>query len=380
MNDDSDTPLLDRYLSGECTLAERKRVERWLAQNPANAAFLDWMRRLKSAAAGLPPAWDLDRAWNEIRFRVEESGASRPAAVMSAPAPSPRSERTLPEPSRSTRPAPARRSARHMFEVPGHRRASWSTHALRVAAAVALIVGALALWRIGDRPGRRLRHQVAMRTYATRASQRAEIHLMDGTLITLAPRSVLRVPDTYDRRTRDVYLRGQAYFEVAHDVERPFRVHSGDAVTRVLGTKFSVGAYREDSVISVIVAEGAVTFSDRDTTGKTGVVLSPGDLARLGNNGAVQVEHGVDVQRQLAWIDGKLVFVNRPLREVIPQLDRWYDIEIRLADPALADRPLTATLQQESTDQMLRLIAASLDVRAKRDGRLVTLFTRARSS
>ncbi len=392
MSDDVEIVLLDRYLAGECTTSERRRIEEWAARSSANAELLDWLRRLRHAAAELPPAWDLDAVWHGITHgeprsatpsafplagrRARGEGEARGARQLE-PLPSRHDGRpfaSLPSLAASRRP---RVPGRPRFE--GVSRSSWSVHALRFAVAVTLVVSALALWRLSGPRTVRARRPVAMRSFETQAGQRAEIHLTDGTFITLAPRSVLRVPATYDRRTREVYLQGQAYFDVARDSTRPFRVHAGPVATRVLGTRFGVGAYPDDSIVSVVVADGAVALGPSDTLGATRAILTRGDLARLERGGRMRVEHGVNVDRYLAWTEGRLVFVNQPLRDVLPQLDRWYDVEIHLADSVLASRPLTATLQHESTDQMLRLIAASLDAHVERHGRSVTLFAGGRS-
>jgi transmembrane sensor len=242
---------------------------------------------------------------------------------------------------------------------------------LRVAAVVALISGSVALWRLaGD--GAFSSRRVATRSFTTRPGERAAFNLVDGSRVTLGASSALDVPDDYGKRVREVYLQGQGYFEVVPDPAKPFRVHSGHAVTEVLGTKFGVRAYQGDASVAVVVAEGRVGLAAQD--GQHGsAVLTRGDFARLDPAGQVRVERGVDVARYLAWTQGRLEFVNAPLRDVLPELARWYDLDFRLADSALAARPLTASLGTESATEMLRLLEASLDVRVRRAGRVVTL-------
>jgi transmembrane sensor len=161
---------------------------------------------------------------------------------------------------------------------------------------------------------------------------------------------------------------------VAPDPAKPFRVHAGRAVTEVLGTKFDVRAYREDSTVAVAVAEGSVAVEPTDRP-PASLVLHHGDLAHLDSTGDVKVEHGIAIDQYLAWTEGRLEFVNAPLREVIPELVRWYDLDIRLADSNLATRPLTASLGTESADEMLRLLEASLQVRVERHRQVVTLHS-----
>lgn len=345
MTHEPDYILLDRYLAGECTADEREQVARWIAAEPGRGELVDWMRGLERAARRLPAPPDPEALWRGLERRLGEAEPVVEAERRSRPVP--RFTGVLPE-SRNT----------------------WFSTALRVAAVLALVSGSIALWRLA---GERVvpEQPVAMRTFATNAGERAVFGLVDGSRVTLGASSRLDVPDTYDRQSRDVYLHGQGYFEVVPNPEKPFRVHSGRAVTQVLGTKFGVRAYDEDSV-AVVVAEGRVAFGMPDSAGR-GAILGRGDLARLAADGRVRVERGVDVDRYLAWTRGRLEFVNAPLDEVLPELARWYDLEFTLADRALAERPLTASLGTESAVEMLRLLEASLDVRVERAGRVVVL-------
>jgi transmembrane sensor len=341
MTHDPDYLLLDRYVAGECGADERERVERWMEGDASRARLVEWMRGLRPTARQLRTPWDSDALWQNLETRIAERERTRRAR------------------------APGFRGI-----LPGER-STWSTHLLRVAAVVALISGSVALWRLaGD--GALSSRPVAMRSFTTRPGERAAFNLVDGSRVTLGASSALDVPDDYGRRSRDVYLQGQGYFEVVPDPERPFRVHSGHAVTEVLGTRFGVRAYQGDSSVAVVVAEGRVGLAPQDG-GQESTVLTRGDLARLDPEGGVRVERGVDVARYLAWTQGRLEFVNAPLRDVLPELARWYDLDFRLDDSALADRPLTASLGTESAIEMLRLLEASLDVRVRRAGRIVTL-------
>jgi len=246
----------------------------------------------------------------------------------------------------------------------------------RIAAALVLVVSGGLLWRaVNQARTRTTAAPQPMRLYATVRGERADLHLADGTRIALNVDSRLQLPLDFGRRDRTVYLQGEAYFQVQHDSTRPFRVVAANAVTEDLGTGFVVRAYPGSSGVRVVVAHGKVALGPaRDTA--AGTVLSVGDLGRLDTAGVVTVRSGVNVGRYTAWTEGRLEFVNTRVSEVVSQLERWYDLDITLADSVLAARPLTATLGHQSTDEMLQLLAASLDVRVQRDGRRVTLHAR----
>jgi transmembrane sensor len=109
------------------------------------------------------------------------------------------------------------------------------------------------------------------------------------------------------------------------------------------------------------------------------LTLSGGDLARLDTSGVAVLTRGADISSYLAWTKGTLLFDGTPLRDALPQLGRWYDLEIRLADSSLGERHLTASFRDEAAPQMLKLLALSLDLTVEESGRIVTLSPKSRS-
>jgi len=206
--------------------------------------------------------------------------------------------------------------------------------------------------------------------------QRAVIRLRDGTQVTLAPQSRLRYPADYGTARRELYLDGEAYFQVTPDSQRPLRVHTAASVTEDLGTAFVVRAYADQVATEVVVAEGRVALWRADTAAasRPALLLGARDLGRLEQGGGATVRRGVDLARQLAWTRGVLSFDGTPLGEVVRTLERWYNVEIRVADSALAARRLTATFQNESIDLVLQRIALTVGLRVERaDGSVILL-------
>jgi len=210
----------------------------------------------------------------------------------------------------------------------------------------------------------------APREYATARGQRAEFRLKDGTRIVLSVASRLRVPADYGTRERSLYLEGEAYFDVRHDPGRRFVVHTAHAATEDLGTRFDVRSYEGDSTVQVVVAEGRVALRARAAD----TLVTPGQLGVATAGGALVVRDRVDVDRYLGWTTGRLSFDNTPLSDALPQLGRWYDLDLRLADRSLASLPLTATFKNQTTTQVLDLVAQALGLRLERDGRVVTFY------
>jgi len=239
---------------------------------------------------------------------------------------------------------------------------------------VALAAAAVVVALIGGRGV--LRRTPQWREYATTAAQRMVVRLQDGTQVTLAPKSRVRYAADYGRERRELYLDGEAYFQVTPDSQRPLRVHTAASVTEDLGTAFVVRAYADQVATEVVVAEGRVALWRADTTAasRPALLLGARDLGRLEQGGGATVRRGVDLARQLAWTRGVLSFDGTPLGEVVRTLERWYNVEIRVADSALAARRLTATFQNESIDLVLQRIALTVGLRVERaDGSVILL-------
>ena len=328
--------LLDCYLAGEASAADAQAVQQWLAEDPAHALLLDDLRLIKRVIADKAPHSGTDAAW-----------AKAVKALKVAHPPPPRVSRRL------------------------------LVAALAAAALVMLLVGG---------PGVRglLRRTPQWTEYATAAAQRMVIRLQDGTQVTIAPKSRVRYTADYATAHRDLYLDGEAYFQVAPDSQRPLRVHTTRSVTEDLGTAFVVRAY-DQTATEVVVAEGRVALWRVDTTAaarargprpdapSAALVLEARDLGRLDPSGVATLRRGVDVDRQLAWTRGVLAFDGTPLREAVRTLGRWYDVEIRLddADSALAGRRFTATFTNEPIDLVLQRIALTLGLRVESVGESV---------
>jgi transmembrane sensor len=223
------------------------------------------------------------------------------------------------------------------------------------------------------------------REYATTAGQRLSVTLVDGTRFTLAPASRVRVATNYGQGARGVELEGEAYFAVMHDAAHPFAVRAHGAVARDIGTAFDVRAYPEEAGARIAVAEGAVSVTPAGRCGAgvraegepCGAEARAGDVATAGD-GRVAVERGVDVASLTGWTRGELTFRNVALGEVTTDLSRWFGVEIRLADPALARRLVTATVTDEPLDAALNVLAPGFGTTYERQGRVVVLRPQSR--
>jgi transmembrane sensor len=140
----------------------------------------------------------------------------------------------------------------------------------------------------------------------------------------------------------------------------------------VLGTEFDVRASPRDAETDVLVRSGRVALSSTDTRKGAARILTTGERGTIDQSGSVRVQNGIDTDSALAWTQGTLVFRAAPLRDVIPELERWYDLRIRLSDPELSSRRITASFTNESVDLVLQTLGELIPARWSRTGREVT--------
>lgn len=168
--------------------------------------------------------------------------------------------------------------------------------------------------------------EIQMNTISVpKGSKPLQLKLTDGSNVWLNVGTVFTYPAAFAGNTRKVEISGEAYFEIARDVSRPFIVTKGNAQIEVLGTHFNVNAYDNEAAMRVTLMEGSVRVKEGTASG----LLKPGQQAILSakNSGKIQVVKG-DVDKVMAWKNGIFNFDGAPLDEVMRQLERWYDIEV----------------------------------------------------
>lgn len=212
--------------------------------------------------------------------------------------------------------------------------------------------------------------------YAQKAVPVGETRLLvlkDGSKITLNADSRLRYPENFDGKTREVYLEGEAMFDVTHDPERPFIVHSGQLQTQVLGTVFNISAYPGAEKMEVTVISGKVaveeTVSKRSTTlvADQKVVFN----TKTANFNTRTLESAAPA---VAWQKGRISFDDAALSEVTEQFYRRYGVRIILENASLADCRISIVLNNDTVDNLLKTITALTNSNYKYEGDQVILY------
>jgi transmembrane sensor len=239
-------------------------------------------------------------------------------------------------------------------------------------AAVAAGIGALALG-----VGWNLYKQKEESRFQTAIGEQAAVALPDGSSFDLNTNSRIRVD--YSQRQRVISLeRGEAFFKVAHDTQRPFWVHAGDYWVRAVGTAFNV--YLRPTGLEVTVSEGTVnvvnaTANDSPpsdaATSESAAAVTAGEKADV--HGRAEVIHELNsaqLSRLLAWRKSSLYFQDQPLGDVVDELMRYTTLKIEFDDDALRRLPVGGTFQTspEGTEALLTMLHDGFGTTIRRDG------------
>jgi transmembrane sensor len=235
-----------------------------------------------------------------------------------------------------------------------------------IAGGVAIIVVGLFGWRTAQQ------RDESLLQYATEPGQQKVVTLTDGSRIRLAPRTNIRVTSGASG-AQTVELRGEAYFDVTVRGQRPFIVRTGRTTTRVLGTSFDVQSYPGDVSDRVTVASGRVQVHARAGSSAS-VIVTPG-MVGFATDSTVVVTKG-NLPHSAEWMSGRVVFREVRASDVLAALTRWYGIEFRFADSALASQHITVGLSTQSMQAALQSLKATLNLDLTVAGNVVTLRTR----
>lgn len=298
--------LLERYLHGETSAGENELVERWLEQNGNNDnAWKQLNQNDKSV-------W-LSGIFNDIH---KDMHAAQVKTVV------------LPR-------------ARHSWKM-----------AVAAAAAAIILFTAYLEWSVFNP----LLPQNRMTALTVPANQKKQIILADGSKIWVNEGSELKYPKKFDGQTREVYLKGEAYFDIQHDATKPFIIHTGKLITTVLGTAFNI---REDQTLHTIV----VTV----TRGKVGVtngkqqlgIIRPNQQISFNSIQETSVQTRVNAQSVIAWQEKDMHFDDLTFAEAALQLQKRFHVKINFSNDHLKNCRFSGTaLTGDQLDKILKVICS----------------------
>ena len=328
-----------KVLEGTATPAEMREVARWVETAPENGRYFEQMKKAWNLTSGVVPssareAQELERYLRYIRAsrrRRTWRWVARYAAVLAVPLclaayglwwarqeaePSPAAARVEPGTFKAEL---VMASGETIALRPGQRQD------IRTESGLVAKNGEKGIIYQKKSDEEQVDTVVRMNTLRTPRGGEYSVTLADGTVVRLNAASELRYPENFVDDSREVWLSGEAYFEVATDSTRPFVVETEAARVKVYGTEFNVNAYSGTGTQTVLV-EGSVGVSGKASGEER--VLRPSQLAVFDDRGALREIRDVDVFPYIAWKEGQFVFKDESLERIMNVLSRWYDVDV----------------------------------------------------
>jgi transmembrane sensor len=191
--------------------------------------------------------------------------------------------------------------------------------------------------------------------------KKSQLLLEDGTKVWINAGSRMAFPTKFTGNKREVYLEGEAYFEVAHNQEKPFIVNTNDINVKVLGTKFNISAYRSDNLIETVLIEGKVAIKEQSTLGflKRETILSPNQKADFSmSDHTITVNDEADVENVIAWTEGWFKFRRQDINNVFNRLERYYNVHFVFEHEFSSADQISGKLDlKESIEEVMKALA-----------------------
>ncbi|MFD2583831.1 FecR family protein [Pedobacter vanadiisoli] len=229
---------------------------------------------------------------------------------------------------------------------------------LKIAAVIAVVIAGILIYSreaiFFNKTG-----QLVLTQVITKATEVKTIILADGSTVKMNSGSSLKYPNHFTANTRDVYLSGEAFFDVKKDPEHPFIVHTEQLAVKVLGTAFDVKAYQNDTFTETTLIRGKVSVTIKNNAAQT-FILKPNDKFTLtgGKASMGQLSHFNDTDRILetAWTNHELIYKNNSFDEVAKLFERWYGVKIAFKDPGLKTVKFTGHIDKETLTEALNVL------------------------
>lgn len=199
---------------------------------------------------------------------------------------------------------------------------------------------------------------------------RTMFSLPDGSTGWLNGGSYLKFPTEFKGKSREIFLKGEAYFDVLSDSKKPFIVNGEHTDVIAYGTSFNVQNYPEDPEIRITLVSGNIEIFERRNGKALNLAnLKPDQMYVYFPGTGLNRTETVDVKKVTAWKEGKLTFRDETFSEVVKKINRWYNVEIIIKNEALRSYSYQATFMDETLDEVLKLLQHSAPIRFKDLGR-----------
>ena len=209
--------------------------------------------------------------------------------------------------------------------------------------------------------------QITWVVLTTPMGAKMNFELPDGSKVWLNDGSRIKYPTHFTGNQREVFLDGEAFFKVAKNEKLPFIVKNKNATVKVTGTSFNFRAYPDDQLFETTLNTGVIELEIPKIGAKAAhkIPMKPSEQICLNTQTGEFQSKNVDAETYNSWINGKLLFRDAPLDEVMRKLERWYNADIVIDSPELKNILITATFQEEKLSQAMELLSFATPIKYK---------------
>ncbi|MCF8226918.1 MAG: FecR family protein [Bacteroidales bacterium] len=344
--------LLSKCMAGECSSEENQFVTEWIKEDESHRIFYNELRILWNKIEGTILLEDisLDADWLEVKKRIHGGKIEE--------------------------------------LVPAKKKRTSSQVLLKYAAAIAFLIAASVLFMHFNRSNNLNITQSIESTYnviEVPAGQKSKITFSDGSSAWINAESRISFPEIFSQDKREIYLEGEAFFEVITDPDHPFIVKTSNIDIKVTGTKFNVKSYPSDKIITTTLLEGKVFIISKDekTQKAREIKLNPNQQARYvkkdnqlsvkdlkkkvehskneSNNSSIQILNNIDADKIVSWKDGRLIFEEETFESVAKMLERRYGVSVFIDNESLRALKYTGAFKNETIEQVMRALQLTED-------------------
>ncbi len=316
--------LLGKYLSGESNNEETILIQRWIESSNKNKILFeniqsDWN---KINLAKNMKEVDVDNAWENLKQRIlQEEPEVIPMREL-------RQENKL---------------TIYLYRT------------LQIAASILIVIGmSFGIYKIFSDSG------ISDNTIIKSGSDNtSSLILPDGSKVYLNSNTIIKYPERFGKDSRNIYLKGEAYFDVTGNPDKPFVVNTNNALIKVLGTSFNINTKTANNKLEVFVESGNVQLSQKSNN-ENNILIEPGYIGVLSGNTLIKSKNN-DIN-YLAWKTRYLIFRDTKLGIVAEKIESVYNTSIKFNNKEIADCPLTATFNNASLDSILNVIEGTFNI------------------
>lgn len=325
MNTSNFKHIVFEYLSGRVTAIENQAVEDWLSRPENVKIFHEWLMEWELRSPQFSP--NTEAAFKKLIKNLDETENVETEIIFEST---------------------TRNSSNNYWK------------ALAIAASLFLLVGGI--WSIKD--------FVFFRTYKTDYAEISSFLLEDGSHVSLNVNSTLKVPRWgFENKIREVFLQGEAEFSVTHTADnKRFVVKISDQFQiEVLGTEFSVFARQRGT--KVVLNRGKIRINYASGLKTEQLLMKPGDLVTLNQQGKIALEKTPEPQNYSAWKTQRFVFNGTSVREIVTLLNENFGVEYIVSDEEIASRTISGTFKAQTADELLEVLSEVLKLKVINSGK-----------